>query len=363
MPSPLPSLAPTPPPNPTVDPLQMTINLPTGTSWFLDIGGLAHTIGAVIAILVVSAVFMRLVRLFIGGMAEALLKREHVEGTAKELSAAELKKRQNTIEGLAVNVIRSFVVVIAGLMILETAFKVDIGPAIAGLGIVGIAIGLGTQHLVRDYLNGVLILIENQYDKGDVVCIAGLSGTVEDFTLRRTTLRDIDGALHTVPNGEIAVATNLTRFFAQVNQEVQVVYGTDFELADTVVEKLGRAMADDERWSHRILEAPHVDQVSALGDYGVTLRITARVRASEQWAVAGELRKRLLVAFAANHIEIAQPRRMMMPGTQTQARSSVESLTTGLTPVMDVPDSEGAGIEPLSLIEAEDEIGMAGAGA
>ena len=318
--SPLPLPSPTTLPDPSSNPLQMTVNLPTGANWQFDIGGVVHTIGAVVAILVVAFVFMRLARLFIAGMAETLLKREHVEGSAKELTADELRKRQDTISVLGVNVIRSFVIVIAGLMILEAAFKVDIGPAVAGLGIVGIAIGLGTQHLVRDYLNGVLILIENQYDKGDVVCIAGLSGKVEDFTLRRTTLRDDDGSLHTVPNGQINVASNLTRVFAHVNQDVQVSYRTDIDKAEAVVEEMGRAMAEDARWSHCILQAPHVDQVLALGAYGVTLRITTKVKASEQWAVGGELRKRLLRAFRDNGIEIPQP--MLMPQTASGAAPS-----------------------------------------
>ena len=312
MPTLLPGLAPILGPRP--NPLQMTINLPTVTDWQLDIGGLAHTVGAVAAILVVAFLFMRLARMFVRGVAETMLKREHVEGTARDLTVAEIKKRQDTIEGLGANVIRFFVAVIAGLMILETAARVDIGPAVAGLGIVGIAIGLGTQHLVRDYLNGVLILIENQYAKGDYVCIAGLSGKVEDFTLRRTTLRDADGALHTVPNGEIVSASNMTRVFAHVNQDVQVAYGTDFDKAEKAIEEMGRALAEDPLWTQRILEPPHLDQITALGEYGVTLRITAKVRASEQWAVGGELRKRLLATFAAEHIEMAQPQRVVYVG-------------------------------------------------
>jgi small-conductance mechanosensitive channel len=207
------------------------------------------------------------------------------------------------------------VIVIAGLMILQTAFRLDIGPAIAGLGIAGIAIGLGTQHLVRDYLNGALILVENQFAKGDVVRIAGVSGTVEDFTLRRTTLRDQDGTVHTVPNGEITVASNLTRVYARVNQDVQVVYGTDIEHATAVVARVGGEMREDPVWGPRILEAPSVERVSALGEYGVTLKIVGKVRASEQWAVGGELRKRLLAAFEAEGVEIPQPQRMVLAQT------------------------------------------------
>jgi small conductance mechanosensitive channel len=242
--------------------------------------------------------------MFVRGIAGALLNRESLEGTAQELSAAELKKRQDTIETLAVNVIRFFVVVIAALMILEGPLRLDVAPAIAGLGIAGIAIGLGTQNLVRDYLNGALILVENQYAKGDVVRIAGVSGKVEDFTLRRTTLRDQDGTVHTVPNGQVTVASNLTRVFARVNQDVRVAYGTDIEQATAVVNRVGRELADDADWGPRILEAPQVERVSALGELGVTLKILGTVRASEQWAVGGELRKRLLAAFQENGIEI-----------------------------------------------------------
>jgi small conductance mechanosensitive channel len=267
---------------------------------------------AVLAIVIVALIVIRLAHVFVRGIARALLNRENLEGTAQDLSSLELKKRQDTIEALGVNVIRFFVVVIAGLMILEAGFKLDIGPAIAGLGIAGIAIGLGTQSLVRDYLNGSLILIENQFARGDVVRIAGVSGKVEDFTLRRTTLRDQDGTVHTVPNGEITVASNLTRVWARVNQDVQVVYGTDIDKATAVVDGVGQRLAEDSDWGPRILEAPRVERVSALGELGVTLKVVGTVRAPEQWAVDGELRKRLLAAFGESGIEIPQPQRVQL---------------------------------------------------
>ena len=128
---------------------------------------------------------------------------------------------------------------IAGLMVLGQ-LGLDIGPAVAGLGVVGIAVGFGAQSLVSDYLNGALILIENQFGKGDVIRVAGVAGSVEDFTLRRTTLRDLDGVVHTVPNGEIRVASNLTRVWSRINQDVTVAYGTDIDRAIDVVDKVGR---------------------------------------------------------------------------------------------------------------------------
>jgi len=171
----------------------------------------------ILLVLIVAFLAQRLGRVAFHGIVKALLDREAAEGTAQELSAIEVHKRIGTLDELGSNVIRFLVFVIAALMILRE-LGLDIGPAIAGLGVVGIAVGFGAQSLVRDYLNGALILVENQYSKGDVVSIAGVTGTVEDFSLRRTTLRDLDGVVHTVPNGEVKVASNRTRTWARINQ-------------------------------------------------------------------------------------------------------------------------------------------------
>jgi small-conductance mechanosensitive channel len=279
--------------------------------WSTLIDALRDNAFPILLILVIAAVLLRAARVFVHGIVKALMDREATEGTAQELSAVELKKRMDTLDGLGSNVIRFFIVVVAGLMILR-AFGLDIGPAIAGLGVVGVAVGFGAQHLVRDYLNGALILIENQFSKGDVVRVAGVSGTVEDFSLRRTTLRDLDGVVHTVPNGEIQVASNLTRVWARINQDVLVAYGTDMDEATRVVDEVGKAMIQDPAWKRRVLEPPRVERVEALGEYGVTLKILGTVRAPDQWAAAGELRKRLLAAFKEHGIEIPRPQRVVL---------------------------------------------------
>ena len=265
----------------------------------------------VLLIVVVAFLFLRLSRLFIHGIFKTLMDREATEGTAQELSAIEVQKRIETLDALGANVLRFFVLVIAGLMILGR-FGIDIGPAVAGLGVVGIAVGFGAQHLVRDYLNGALILIENQFSKGDVVRIASVSGTVEDFSLRRTTLRDLDGLVHTVPNGEITVATNLTRVWARINLDVMVAFGTDIDRAMQVVDRVGAEMAGDPAWKRRLLEAPRVERVEAIGEFGITLKILGTVRAPDRWAAAGELRKRLIVAFREHDIEIPRPQRVIL---------------------------------------------------
>jgi small conductance mechanosensitive channel len=267
----------------------------------------------VAVIVIVAFVVLRFARLVIHGIFKALLDREATEGTAQELSAIEVRKRMDTLDQLGGNVIRFFVVVIAGLMILRS-FGLDIGPAVAGLGVVGVAVGFGAQSLVRDYLNGALVLLENQFSKGDVVSVAGVTGTVEDFSLRRTTLRDLDGVVHTVPNGEIKVASNRTRTWARINQNVMVAFGTDIDKAIDVVDAVGRKMAEDPVWKRRILEPPRVERVESIDEMGITLKILGSVRATEQWAASGEFRKLLLASFAENGIEIPRPHRVVFTG-------------------------------------------------
>ncbi|HYO43170.1 MAG TPA: mechanosensitive ion channel family protein [Candidatus Limnocylindrales bacterium] len=265
----------------------------------------------VLLIVVLALVVFWLSRAAVHTIVKTLLDRETTEGTAQELSAVEVKKRMTTLEGLGTTVIRLFVLVIATVMILGE-LNLNIGPAVAGLGVVGIAVGFGTQSIVRDYFTGALILIENQFSKGDVVTIAGVSGTVEDFSLRRTTLRDLDGVVHTVPNGEIKVASNRTRVWARINLDVTIAYGTDVERATLVVDDVGRAMVADPEWRRRLMEAPHVERIEAMGEYGITIKILGLVRATEQWAAGGELRKRLLAAFATHGIEIPRPQRVVL---------------------------------------------------
>ena len=295
-------------------------------------------IGPILLIVGITLVLLRLARIFVHGIVKALLDRELTEGTAQELSAVEIKKRMDTLEGLGTNAIRLFVILIAGVMILGE-LDLDIGPAVAGLGVVGIAVGFGTQSIVRDYFTGALILVENQFSKGDVISIAGVSGTVEDFSLRRTTLRDLDGVVHMVPNGEIKVASNRTRVWARINLDVTVAYGTDIEQATRVVNDVGEAIAADPEWRRRVMEAPHVERIEALGEYGITLKILGLVRATEQWAAGGELRKRLLAAFATHGIEIPRPQRVVLarepsvdpftPGGATLSGPTQDDLSAG----------------------------------
>jgi small-conductance mechanosensitive channel len=293
--------------------------------WQALADALADPIAPIVLVVVIAVVVVRAIETLGHRFVEAIIEREAARaapdmpprpGTAEvgagaDLAVVEARKRLETLENLARQVIRIFVLLVASMMILAQ-LNVDIGPAIAGLGIAGIAVGFGAQSLVKDYFNGALIVAENQFSVGDVVTIAGVSGVVEEFSLRRTTLRDLSGVVHTVPNGEITVTSNRTRVWARINEDVSVAYETDIDRATAVVNRVGEDLARDPEWGQHILEPPAVLRVQLLGDYGVTLKILGTVRAPEQWSVAGELRKRLLASFAREGIEIPYPHRVVI---------------------------------------------------
>ncbi|MDQ2673212.1 MAG: mechanosensitive ion channel family protein [Chloroflexota bacterium] len=269
------------------------------------------TVAQVVLIAVVALVAYVLLRKGVEVGVRGVIERRSAEGADDDTPPHELERRVNTIARLAVRIGAVIIVTIAVLMALDE-FGVEIGPAIAGLGVVGIAVGFGAQTLIRDWLAGIFIVLENQYSEGDVVRIAGVEGVVEAFSLRRTTLRDLDGTVHTVPNGQITVASNMTRLWARVNLDVSVAYDTDIDRATAIINRVGEELQADEEWAPRLLEAPSVVRVNALADSSVALKVLGQVRAAEQWAVAGELRKRILAAFSREGLAVPFPHQVIV---------------------------------------------------
>jgi len=226
--------------------------------------------------------------------------------TTKGESKEGIKKRRDTLVGVLTGVGRVFIVVIGVMMILDEA-GVPIASVLVGLGIAGLAIGFGAQYLIRDLIAGTFIILENQYRVGDVARVADIAGLVEEVTLRKTVLRDLDGIVHHVPNGEIRTASNFTRHYARVNLNVSVAYGTDLDHAISVINRVGKALAEDGKWSKVIKSPPQVLRVDNLGDSGIDIKILGDVKPMEQWAVMGELRLRIKKAFDAEGIEIPWP--------------------------------------------------------
>jgi small conductance mechanosensitive channel len=218
----------------------------------------------------------------------------------------EMEKRANTIVGVVDSTIKIIVIVI-GLITILAEFGVNVTAIITGLGIGGLALALGSQQIVRDTINGIFLLAEDQYRTGDVVTISAVTGTVEAITLRRTILRDENGVVHIVPNGSITVVSNHTRDYAIVNVEVRVSVGEDVSKVQALIGEIGQAMAQDERLSLLITQPPTMNRVESVGDQGVAITVTARTKPTARWEVAGELRRRLAEAFVDASINVPYP--------------------------------------------------------
>ncbi|MFC1874217.1 mechanosensitive ion channel domain-containing protein [Chloroflexota bacterium] len=271
------------------------ITTETIEKWFLQHGV------PILGMLVVGAVLWFIMNRFIPPMVLGFINRpkrgESVQG---------MKKRADTLIGVFLGLGKVIVVTTILFMILSE-LAVEIGPILAGMGIAGIAVGFGAQYLIRDLIAGIFVLMENQYRVGDVAKIADVAGTVEEVNLRKTVLRDLDGIVHHIPNGEIRVASNYTRHFSRVNLDVPVSYGTDLEYAIGVINRVGQELAADEKWRDRIVKAPQVLRVNNFGDSGIDIKIIGDVKPLEQWSITGELRLRLKKAFDQEGIEIPWP--------------------------------------------------------
>lgn len=221
----------------------------------------------------------------------------------KYASPREERLREKTVAGLVSAVIKIAVAAIA-LMVILSELDIDIGPLIAGAGVAGLAIGFGAQSLIKDFIAGVFIVLENQYRVGDIVKLNGVGGQVQKITTRITVLRDLDGNVHYFPNGSIETATNMSMEFAKINMDIGVSYSSDIDKVKTVVNQVGEDLSNDEEWSSYIIKAPYFARVKDFADSAILIKIFGKVQPAKQWAVEGELRKRLKKAFDKNDIEI-----------------------------------------------------------
>ena len=199
------------------------------------------------------------------------------------------------------------IVVVASTLILDT-LGMSIAPILATAGVAGLAIGFGAQSLIKDYFTGFFLLVEDQIRQGDVVEISGKAGQVEEVTLRYVRLRDGDGFVHYIPNGEIKLVTNRTRGFARAVIDVGVGYGVDLELALALMREVGQAMRMDEQWKSRVADGIEILGVEKLDNSAVVLRAQLRVvPATERDNVKREYLKRIKAAFDARGIDIPFP--------------------------------------------------------
>jgi len=190
---------------------------------------------------------------------------------------------------------------------------VPIAPIVASLSVVGIAIGFGAQDFVKDVIAGLFVLIEDQYAIGDVVELAGVSGTVVEIRLRTTVLRGLDGSVYHIPNGAVRVATNLTYEYSSVVIDVAVAYEESVDRAIAVITDEAALLADDPDWGPRLIEQPTVLGVDELADSGVIVRVVMTTDPDERWTVKREFLRRIKNRLDAEGIEIPYPHITITP--------------------------------------------------
>ena len=249
-----------------------------------------------------------------------LITRKSIDSLAKRLISRavnreeiETKKRLETLSQLGRTVTMFSIVIVAAMVVLDQ-MGIKLGPVLAAAGIVGLAVGFGAQSLVKDVISGMFILIENQFNIGDWIDAGGVSGIVERSNLRVTVLRDVDGKVHFVPNGQITVVSNYTKEWSQAVLNIGIAYREDVDHVIEVLKEVGKGLRDDPLFGSKILEPVKVLGVQGFDDSAVTIRVTIKTKPLEQWGIAREYRKRVKRAFDEKGIEIPFPHRTVYMG-------------------------------------------------
>ena len=274
-------------------------------NWFEQLTPWLLGHGIRIALIIIGAVIINFFAV------KFITKTVRIAVTSRGFGSKEAEiKRENTLIRIFSWTITILIIIVSGLMILEEG-GVSIAPILASIGVLGLAVGFGGQYLIRDVISGFFIILENQYRIGDVVSFDGTGGLVEDISLRMTTLRDMDGTVHHIPHGEIKKVANLSKNFSRINLNVGISYNADLDEVISVIDEVGKNMAQEPEWKDLLLTAPHVLRVDDFADSSIVLKIVADTQPLQQWTLTGELRKRLKIAFDSKGIEIPFPQRVV----------------------------------------------------
>lgn len=194
---------------------------------------------------------------------------------------------------------------------------IDLGPLVAGAGIAGVALGFGAQSIVKDFLSGFFMLVEDQYGVGDIIDVGDAAGVVEGVSLRTTKIRDVQGTLWYVPNGEIARVANKSQQWARAVLDIDVAYSTDIDHAKRVIKEVADEVWRDHPENATIIEEPEIWGVEMFGENSVSIRLAVKTEPGEQWATGREIRGRLFKAFEREGIEIPFPQRVIWTKSDT----------------------------------------------
>jgi small conductance mechanosensitive channel len=232
-------------------------------------------------------------------------------GSARDMAVSTRRvQRAQTMGSLLKSIVSGVVVAVAATMMLSE-LGVDIAPIVASAGIIGVALGFGSQTLVKDFLSGIFMIFEDQYGVGDVVDLGEASGTVEAVSLRVTRLRDVNGTVWYVRNGEILRVGNMSQNWARSVLDVNVGYREDLVKVRSVLRDVAHDLWEDDEFRGVVIEEPEVTGVELFDPDGVTLRVLLKTQPMEQWAIARALRERIKARFDHEGIEIAIPQQVV----------------------------------------------------
>ncbi len=251
-------------------------------------------------IVVVAIVLMLIARWLVPKLIQARIPK------IREESQDQLAIRSKTLSSIVVQVVTVIISVLAIVMILSQ-LGVEITPLLAGIGVASLAFGFAAQNIIRDYLNGFFILMEDWYRVGEWIAVIGVEGTVEQITLRRTLLREIDGTLHSIPNSQISFSSNRTRDWGRINLSISVAYGEHLDRVYTIINEVCQNLKDDPEWGDNLPTIPGVVGVGSLGNNGVDITIRGDTKVGWNWALTRELRRRIKNRFDEVGIEIPWP--------------------------------------------------------
>jgi small-conductance mechanosensitive channel len=264
-------------------------------SWRLDtLEFLRKDAPRILVIILISIILIRIMRVVTNRLARFSRQQALPSGVRSQ--------QLQTLAGVIYSV-SFFIIFFFALIEVLQQLNVNIGPLIASAGIAGLAIGFGAQTLVKDVINGFFILMENQYDVGDGVRLAGVSGTVEGMTLRKTTLRDADGTLHIIPNSEIKIVSNLTRDWAQLTLHISVDYKEDSDRVVALLKDVGAEIRNDPAFSDSMVADPDVPGIERVAPGEVDYLMLVKTKPGKQYAVSRELRRRIKLCFEKNDIQ------------------------------------------------------------
>jgi small-conductance mechanosensitive channel len=262
-----------------------------------------YELPGIIILIIGLIVVLRVTKFSVGKLTKLFVRRAERDPA---VDTSEAEKRIKTLTGIVLGVARIILFTVF-IMMLLSKFGINTGPLLASAGIMGLAIGFGAQELVRDYISGFFMLLENQIRTGDVAIINGTGGFVEKIELRIITLRDFSGIVHIFQNGKINTLSNMTKEWSAMVFDIGVAYKENVDQVMEIMKKVGDELQSDPKFGSDIIEPIEIFGLDKFADSALVIKARLKTKPIKQWAIGREYRRRLKIAFDQQNIEIPFP--------------------------------------------------------